>query len=210
MVAGVITRLAPEAKIMPIRVLNGDGHGSLIDAVRGIRYAVANGAHVLNLSLGCTIRSSILDEAVREAQQAGCIIIAAAGNSGTTTVQYPAASPNVLSVAALDRGNVRASFSNYGGFVSLAAPGVAIRSTYVGGGYASWSGTSFATPFVSATAALTRSAHPDWTPDQVRRQVWQTATNVNSTTGGLTGLGKGVLNISRAIGLSVSAANRSQ
>jgi hypothetical protein len=209
MVAGIITRLAPEAKIMPIRVLNGDGRGSLINTIRGIRYAVENGANILNLSLGSTTSSSLLDEAVREAQLAGCIVVAAAGNSGTNTMQYPAASAGVLSVAALDRGNVRASFSNYGGYVNLAAPGVAIRSTYVGGGYASWSGTSFAAPFVSATAALTRSAYPDWTADQIRRQIWQTATSINSTNTGVAGqLGKGVLNISRALGLSMAVPSR--
>jgi subtilisin family serine protease len=201
MVAGIIARLAPNATILPIRVLDGDGSGSVLKTVAGVRYAVGHGARVLNLSLGGILRSAALEQAIQEAQAAGCVVVAAAGNAASTTPQYPAAYKDVLNVAALDAQNRKASFSNYGSSISLGAPGIGIYSTYVGGGYAAWSGTSFAAPFVSAAAALTLSAHPDWSGPKVGQRLWQTAESINAINKSLGGqLGKGVLDISRSVG----------
>jgi len=160
MVTGIVARLAPGARLMPVRVLNGDGTGSILNIVRGIEYAITHGAQVLNLSLGSPKKSGVLQQALRKAISAGVVVVAAAGNEGEAAPHYPAAFPGVIGVASLDARDSKADFSNFGDNVSLAAPGIGIRSTYINGGYASWSGTSFSAPFVTAAVALTISAQP--------------------------------------------------
>lgn len=195
MVAGIIARVAPGAKILPIRVLNADGSGDVFALIAGIRYAVAHGAQVINLSLGGSSRSCFLEEALTEARLAGCVVVAAAGNDNSDTPYYPAALSGVLGVTALDGANRKASFSNYGLTVSLGAPGVAIRSSFPGGSYASWSGTSFATPFVSGTAALAIAADPSQPRWKITQRIWNSSTNINRFNSGFSNLlGRGLLN----------------
>jgi hypothetical protein len=201
MVAGVIARVAPGATILPVRVLNGDGDGEVMGVIAGVRYAVSRGAKVINLSLGGPCRSAFLEEALTVARQAGCVVVAAAGNDATDAPYYPAALEGVLGVTALDGANRKASFSNYGYTVSLGAPGVGVRSSYPGGGYASWSGTSFAAPFVSGVAALAIAANPRRDTARIIQRIWETASNVNRFNPNLPGLlGRGLLNAERAVG----------
>jgi subtilisin family serine protease len=104
------------------------------------------------------------------------VVVASAGNGGAASAtHFPADMPEVIGVAALDSADLKAGFSNYGTIVAVSAPGVGIVSTYLFQGYATWSGTSMAAPFISGTAALVIRLQPGWTPDQARTRVEDTA-----------------------------------
>ncbi|MFQ5409969.1 MAG: S8 family serine peptidase, partial [Anaerolineales bacterium] len=142
------------ARVMPVKVLSASGSGSYQDVASGIIWAADNGANVINLSLGGSSPSGVLENAVNYATNRGVLVVASAGNSGNSTPNYPAAYANAFAVAATDSSNNRASFSTFGGFVDIAAPGVSIYSTYFDDTYASLSGTSMSAPHVSGAAAL--------------------------------------------------------
>ncbi len=177
-VAGIVAALtnngvgvagtAHGATLLAVKVLGSNGSGYTSGIAEGIQYAVQQGAKVINLSLGSTQRAATLDAAVSAAVNAGVVVVAAAGNDGTTTPNYPGASPGAISVGSTDSSDRKSSFSNYGSWVAVAAPGSAILSTYPGGRYQTMSGTSMASPYVAGVAALVRSAHPEWSVSQVR------------------------------------------
>ncbi|MEB3203331.1 MAG: S8 family serine peptidase [Candidatus Sericytochromatia bacterium] len=152
--------VAHGVRVLAIKVLGGDGSGSVEDIAAGIRAATAAGVRVMNLSLGGSQPSRLLAEAVAEAVRRDVVVVAAAGNDGDARVTYPASLPGVLAVGATDRQDRRATFSSNGSFVGIAGPGTDILST-VGGGYKTYSGTSMASPHVAAAAALLRSVRPD-------------------------------------------------
>jgi hypothetical protein len=155
-VAGIVALVAPEASLMPVRVLNSDGIGSYFDIVAGIVYAVEHGAQVVNLSLSGPNDTDFLQAAVDYAWEQGVVVVAAAG---AYDVEFPARYAHVISVGATDMRDQVAEFSDFrAGQVTTFAPGVAIYSTYSDGGYAWWTGTSMAAPFVSGEAALLLSA----------------------------------------------------
>ena len=150
--------VAPEAKILPVRVLDKDGAGYASDVAEGIIYAVDHGALVINLSLGGPIPSSAQEAAIEYAVQKGVTVLAAAGNSGPGAApEYPAALPGVIAVAATTPEDQAASFSTRGAYVDIAAPGTMILSSLPGDDYAYESGTSMATPFAAGVAALVRA-----------------------------------------------------
>lgn len=154
-VSGLVLLMAPQAEVLPVRVLRPDGSGDAFHVAAGIYYAAEQGANIINLSLGTDRDAGILRRSVLFAQNAGCLVTAAMGNEDLNADDvYPAAYPNVIAVAATDFNDGKASFSNFGPVVDLAAPGVGVVSAYPQGRYAQWSGTSFATPLVSAEAAL--------------------------------------------------------
>jgi thermitase len=140
------------------KVLGDNGSGTWSSVANGIIWAADNGARVINLSLGGTSHSTTLENAVNHAWGRGAVIVAAAGNSNTSTLTYPAAYANVIAVGATDQNDARASFSNFGTWVDVAAPGVDILSTTPRVGrtdqYATKSGTSMAAPFVAGLAGL--------------------------------------------------------
>ena len=148
-VAGVIHAIAPNAQLMPMRILDSQGRGNTFVLAYAIEVAIANGADVINLSLGADCGSKVLSSTIASAIAQGVVVVAAAGNDAVPTPQCPAAMPGVLSVAAVDENRQRADWSNYGDWISLAAPGIGITSTFPLGygadigspGYASWSGT---------------------------------------------------------------------
>jgi thermitase len=146
---------APDARVLPVRVLNASGSGSTSDVAAGINWAVDHGADVINLSLGGD-HSSAMQNAVQNAEAAGVVVVAAAGNGNTSTKLYPAGyDGSVIAVGATtSTASNRASFSNYGSWVDIGAPGVAIWSTDKGSTFTNKSGTSMASPFVAAAAAL--------------------------------------------------------
>jgi len=204
MIAGLVARLAPDAKILPVRVLNGDGIGTIFSVVAGIHYAVKHGARVINMSFGATQPSDALEQAVEEAIDAGVVIVAAAGNSNTNAPYYPASLGNILTVASVESNNVKSIYSNYGEDVAVVAPGTGIRSTYWNGGYANWTGTSFAAPFATATAALVCALNPHAQPSQVIEQIMQTAHPVDRANPGYKEqLGEGLLDIEGAVRNSI-------
>ncbi|GEM_PF-2566216 len=155
-VSGTIVDCTPglNVTIMPVRVLGNDGRGTFSIVGQGIRYAARSGAAVINLSLGGN-HSSYVDEAVEVALNQGVTVVVAAGNESDDTAKYcPAHISGCITVAAVNSSKQKANFSNYGNAVDIVAPGVGIKSSIPGGGYASWNGTSMATPHVSAAAAM--------------------------------------------------------
>jgi subtilisin family serine protease len=163
-----VVGVAPRAKIMTVKVLDAQGRGTTGAVADGVRYAVANGARVINLSLKSEAPDPRVDEAIAAARTAGALVVVAAGNDGQDidrTPSYPASvpAPNLLAVAATTpaQGRGLADFSNYGVLsVQLAAPGQEILSTSHDGGYVIESGTSMAAPMTSGVAALMASANP--------------------------------------------------
>ncbi|NLY00379.1 MAG: S8 family serine peptidase, partial [Rhodopirellula sp.] len=170
----------PSAKIMALKFLDASGSGSLLDAVAALDYAVAHGAQISNNSWGSGQFSQALEDGIRRAQQAGHIVVAAAGNNGSDldlVASYPASYglDNVVSVAATDRNDLLAAFSNYSDrSVDLAAPGYAILSTKPGDTYDTSSGTSMAAPHVSGAISLVWDLNPDWDYARVIGQVLAT------------------------------------
>jgi thermitase len=155
------------SKIMPVKAMGAKGYGTTFDIAKGIVWAVDQGADVINLSLGNYQPSKVLEEAVRYAYENNVVMVSAAGNDASNQPTYPSAYPEVLSVAAVDYNGNRASFSNYGDYIDIAAPGVYIPSTYYNKQYAALSGTSMAAPHVAGLAALIKSANPDIKNTQV-------------------------------------------
>lgn len=165
-------------RVMPIKVLDATGAGSAYAVARGIIWATDHGAGVINLSLGNYARSEFLHDAIRYAFDRDVVLVAATGNDNTNQPGYPAAYPEVLAVAATDSRRELASFSNYGDYVDVAAPGVNIASTYPDGQYAALSGTSMASPHAAALAALIRSVNPLLRNTEVMDIMRRTATDL--------------------------------
>jgi thermitase len=146
----------PNCKLLVAKVFDGKNTGTVTRFAEGIRWSADHGAEVINLSFVHPDSSDLEEAAIVYARDKGAVVVAAAGNGDTDDPAYPAASPGVMAVAATNKYDQRASFSNYGNWVDVAAPGVEILST-IPRGYASWNGTSMAAPHVSALAALLAS-----------------------------------------------------
>ncbi|MEO5858347.1 MAG: S8 family serine peptidase [Pyrinomonadaceae bacterium] len=196
-------------KIMPLKFLGRGGFGNVNDAIESINYAIdrkKNGVNlrVINASWGSTQRSKPLEDAIRAAGEAGILFVAAAGNSSTDNdrrAHYPSNYdlPNMLSVAALDRNDQLASFSNYGAkTVHVAAPGREITSTWLGDQYREASGTSMAAPYVSGIAALILSSEPKLSMAKLRERIMKSSDPIDSLLGKVVGGGR--LNAAKALG----------
>jgi len=146
--------------ILPVKVLGADGSGNYSAMANGITWAADNGARIINLSLGGTSSSRTLQNAVNYAWNRNIILVAAAGNNGNSTPLYPAACNNVVAVSATDSGDKRPSWSNYGSYVNVAAPGVNILTLHGASSYAYWNGTSFSSPVTAGVVALMAAANP--------------------------------------------------
>jgi len=170
------------ARILPLKVLDSSGNGYDSDIASAIRYAADSGAQVINMSLGSSTSSYTLQSAVNYAYGRGVTIVAAAGNDGSGSVSYPAAYNGVIAVGAIDSGDSKADFSNYGSKLDLVAPGVSVYSTYAGSRYQSMSGTSMASPIVAGSACLVLAAFPSLSgkPDEVASKLTSTASDLGS------------------------------
>ena len=169
-----------KVKIMPLKFLNSGGFGSTKDAIEAINYVIERkkagvNVRIISASWGSTQRSRALGDVIRKAYENDILFIAAAGNASTNndrTPHYPSSYPSVVSVAALDRHDELAKFSNYGvKSVAIAAPGVDILSTWLGDAYEEKSGTSMATPVVSGVAALILAEHPRLSVDDLKKKL---------------------------------------
>jgi subtilisin family serine protease len=160
-VAGVVALVAPRAAILPIRILDSDGTTDSWTLLRGLAFASAAGADVINLSLGGADLGPLVEEQIKRARDAGAVIVAAAGNDATSAQQLPAAYDDVVGVGAINGATgLKASFSNVGSWIDVAAPGVGVTSTYPGGRFARWGGTSASSPLVAGLLALIEEAMP--------------------------------------------------
>jgi type VII secretion-associated serine protease mycosin len=173
--------LAPDAKILSFRYTGAqDKQGNSRTMSAAISAAVAKGAKIINISSDTADKrdNTELRNAVATAVKSGALVVAAAGNDGadgTSADTYPASYPGVLAVAASDRNDERAFFSQAGDFVDVAAPGVGMVSTVPKGGQCTADGTSFAAPYVAGLAALLKEKHPNWTAAQIATRIEQTA-----------------------------------
>lgn len=176
-------------KLMPVKVLDSYGSGTLAAVAAGMNYAVKRGVKIMSMSLGTTSYSATLENAIINAKNAGVLVVAAAGNSSQNTdisPNYPSASAqdNVIAVAASNSTDTLAYFSNWGPTtVDLAAPGESILSTYLGGQYAYASGTSMATPHVAGMAAMLLAVNPTLTYGQIKSILIGTVDPLSSMTG---------------------------
>lgn len=181
-------------QIMPLKFLGKGGFGSTKDAIESINYAIdrkRNGVNIriISASWGSTQYSKALEDAIRAAGEAGILFVAAAGNNSTDNDKrphYPSNYdlPNVISVAALDRNDQLASFSNFGvKTVHIAAPGREIVSTWLKDDYREASGTSMATPYVAGTAALILANEPDLSVEKLREKILKSVDKIDSLNG---------------------------
>ncbi|MDM5452689.1 S8 family peptidase [Peribacillus simplex] len=175
--------VAPNVKLMPINVFDGE-YANTADIIDAIHFAVQHKANIINMSLGDTSYSEALNKAVQEAYKKGVLIVAAAGNEGDMgkNVQrvYPAAFSHVISVAATDSRDKRASYSSYHSTVDIAAPGDDILSTLPDGKYGWMSGTSMATPMVTGVAALIWSYEPKLNKSEVEYRLYDSAVDLGA------------------------------
>jgi predicted CXXCH cytochrome family protein len=149
-----IAGIAPNAHVLPVKVLDKNGYGTYANVAEGIIYATNMGARIIELGFGGTGSSELMQSAINYALAHNVLVVAAAGNSGNTTTYYPAGYYGVIAVSALDNNNQLASFSSSGSDVSLSAPGVGIISTGLLDTYPYVSGTSMASAEVAGVAAL--------------------------------------------------------
>lgn len=209
-VSGIISNVSDNhTNILPIKVLDSLGFGEDSDIALGIRYAVDNGAKVINLSLGSSVIEPIpvIEKELEYANKNGVTVIAASGNSSSNVLFYPANSKYVVSVGATDNKDNLATFSNYGKGLDLVAPGVDIASVISNGDIALLSGTSMAAPHVSAVAGIMYSVKPDITLTEVYNTLISTTKDLGSI-GYDTRYGWGRLDITKAID-TVSSLDKS-
>ncbi len=191
-----IAGVCPECTILPLKTHDSDGEETFSDVSTAIRYAVEQGAQIINMSFGkgkdsCTAE---LADAVNYAYNNGTVLIAAAGNASSTEndcpvkaalytyeMNYPARFGRVIAVGASNSNDSRADFSHYGPTLDVMAPGVSILSTYLNGGYESHSGTSMASPMVAGVAGLLLSQNPSLTPAQVQKILENSADDIGGS-----------------------------
>jgi len=194
-----VAGLGYSSTIMNVKVLGDTGSGAYSWIASGIIWAADNGAEIINMSLGGSSNSSTLEDAINYAWSKGVVVVAAAGNSGNTTPSYPAYYANCIAVAATDANDAKASWSNYGDWVDVAAPGLNVYSTLKDNGYGYKSGTSMASPYVAGLAALVFTTVSDANGDgklndEVRSRIEATCDDI-----GVEGIGSGRINAARAV-----------
>lgn len=193
-----IAGIMPNVKLMPIKVSTKDRDASISDVIKAIEYAVDNGADIINMSLGTNDFSEALKTACDNAVEKGVIIVAAAGNDGSSKPCYPAAYDSVIGVGSLTSDNLLAATSQYGESVYVTAPGAGVVSTdNVSNGYKRSSGTSFASPEAAALAAMAKSIDGTMNQDSFKKLLQDTCTDLGET-GHDSLYGYGMLNFEKA------------
>ncbi|GEM_PF-2205599 len=171
-------------RILPVKVLSDQASGTMSQLANGLRWAVDNGAELVSISAGGVAGNAVMRDAVLHARANGVTVVASAGNSGETTVLYPAAYPEVLSVAAAAPGGTRYDWSTFGPQVDVAAPGCNVAQTTTGA-FNSYCGTSSAAPFVTGLLALAYDDDPSLAPEQLRGRAMDTADPLGWVASGL-------------------------
>lgn len=191
--------IAPDVSFLSVKVMSSSGTGTYSDMIKGIEYAVNQGASVINMSIGGRTASSALQLAVKSAVDKGVTIVAAAGNESASSISYPAAYPEVIGVGAIDIYGNKMSFSNTGTGLTIMAGGSARVATFTDF-ISTATGTSFASPYVAGLVALMYSANPGITPTLVMDSISQTAKDLGPA-GYDTTFGYGVVDMGKALGL---------
>jgi len=168
-----VVGVAYDCELYAVKVLGSSGGGQISDVIEGIEWAVANDMDIISMSIGTTAYSQAFEEACDFAYSSDVLLVAAAGNSGdgdltTNDIEYPAKFDSVIAVSAIDSNDIAPMWSADGAEVELAAPGVSIYSTFLNDGYATESGTSMSTPFVSGVAALVKSENLSLSSQEIR------------------------------------------
>jgi subtilisin family serine protease len=208
MVAGLVALAAPAARILPVRVLDSDGAGNSFAIAEGLYYAAAQGALVVNMSLVAPADSPFVRDALSSLAAAGVTVVIAVGNDGLSTPAYPAAVPGVLAIASTDSLGVHSTFSDFGSYVALSAPGESAVGPFPDGSYSRASGVSFSAPLVAGTAALLVSARPGITPADVRQFLVSSARNIDALNPTYTGLiGAGLVAADAAVRAADASAD---
>ena len=176
--------VAPKAHLYGVKVMNSGGIGFLSDLIAGVEWSTDNGMNVISMSLATRSRSPVLRQACDTAYSNGIVLVAGSGNDNSW-VRYPAKHSSVIAVGATYPDDVRIGYSNFGPELELMAPGVGIRSTFLGGGYSTIGGTSMACPHVSGAAALVFASDIDtaydldgdgiWDATEIRKKLQDTA-----------------------------------
>lgn len=181
-------------KVMMLKVTNDDDVAYTSSFISGIEYAIENGASVINISWTSSTPLASYQKIIDTATDCEVTVVASAGNDNNSILRYPAAYNNVISVAAVDEYNNKASFSSYGSTVDYAAPGVNIYTTSLSNTYDSVNGTSFSAPITAASVAMLKAFTNNPTTDKIERILDHTVTKVSDST-----IGVGVINIGLAM-----------
>ena len=193
-----IASIGFNTKIIPIKATSSAS--SVTDGYEGVTWASNNGANVINMSWGSEFGGTTGNNIMNAAFNAGKTLVAAAGNDGTSTTFYPAGYTNVIAVASTTSNDAKSSFSNYGSWVDISAPGSSIKSTVPTNSYATQQGTSMASPIAAGLCGLILGVNPSFTPTQVRNCLTTTADNINSINSSYVGqLGGGRINAYQAL-----------
>ncbi len=224
-VAGLVRLVAPDAKLLPVTVLNGDGFGNMWVMMRGLFHAIEEGADVINISIRSDYNSQGVEDAIEFAEDLGIIVVGAAANFDREEPrEFPAMMSSAIGVAAVDDADQKADFSNYNNRISLSAPGASlpagapdiarsIISSVPGGGWAIWEGTSAAAPLVAGAAAVIRSQEQDWPMDHfgwamIEDRLLNTAVNIDALNPAYEELlGEGRLDVGAAAALGPDRRN---
>jgi subtilisin family serine protease len=175
-----VAGLAFQNPVMPLVVLDATDYASYSNIASAITYAADHGVRVINVSIGGSSSSSTLQNAVTYAWNKGAMVFASAMNNASSTPYYPAACANAVAVSATTSSDTLASFSSYGSWITVSAPGASIYTTNRGGGYGAWNGTSFASPITAGLAALILSVNPNLSNAQVVDIIKQNADDLGA------------------------------
>jgi subtilisin family serine protease len=193
------------ARIMAVKCANDADPNTIVNGFQGITYAIDNGATVINLSWGRGGGPSQYEQnVINAAYNSGVVVVAAAGNESSSALHYPAGYNHVVAAASVDPTDHKSSFSNYGTWVDVSAPGEGIFSTWGHDGFTSLDGTSMSSPITSGIICLIQSAHPEWGVERVVGRLEETCDTIDYLNPGYRGLlGHGRVNAARAIGWGV-------
>ncbi|MBM7622844.1 S8 family peptidase [Sporohalobacter salinus] len=175
-----VVGVAPNIELYPIKVFDKDGSAKMSSLIEALQWSIDNNIRVLNMSFGVDKNNNSLREAIAKAHQAGILMVAAAGNDSTATVDFPAHYSEVISVGAINEDKKIADFSNYGTGLDVVAPGVNVESTWKDGQFNKLNGTSMATPHVTGIAALILGKFNNLTPSKIKRAIKRGATPLQS------------------------------
>jgi len=174
--------VAPRSLVYPVKAFDHNGSAYVSDIILGIDWCIRNRMHIINMSFGMKNKSQSLQNIISKAHAAGIVVVASSGNDKKTRrVDYPARYPNTISVGATGKDGRIASFSNYGPYIDIYAPGEKVSSCWVGGGYHEMNGTSMATSHVSGAVALLLAARPGLQLSEIKRKLRRTARPIPAT-----------------------------